>query len=294
MTGAQIGAQIGDNEIADLVQQVKDEWNAAQAYDVEAKGKRDEASSLWEEARKLDEKSDALDEEAQEIEQRSYSRRVTIGHHLIALKALVNHGEWTPFIAANFPELSLRDCQRCMSFAGAPDPEQAEQEAKDAEAERQRVARAGAAEARRIAERADAEKRQTPAPSVAFDALAGIESARPKPSAALWDFSSLPSQVPINAAGEAVGEQAAVVPVKTDGSSVAQIIRSDDKIDAAVEQMQEAVLEIDAYISARLEPIKSITMKLRDDELDKVISLLEPHERYLLRFPVKLLDLAAE
>lgn len=194
-------AKIGDNEIADLVQSIKDEWSAIKTNDDAVNRKTNEAEHKRNEAQELDDEAEAID-------QSSESRRVLIGEFLIKLKALIPYGQFEATIAERFPERSLREHQRCMALAGADDPAKAEQEARDADAQRKREERAKAAEAKymaeyeaaRIATAEEAEKRRTAAASVAStSALAAIDSAKAAPSADAW-AAMLPKAAPAPAA----------------------------------------------------------------------------------------------
>jgi hypothetical protein len=200
------------------------------------------------------------------------------------LKSLVKHGEWQAFVAANFPDRSLRDCQRCMQFAGAADPEQAEREAKDAEAERQRIARAeAAAEQARIAAHAETEKRQTDPPSGAFDALAVITEARAAPVG--WG-DALPWAVPIAdpvpvSAGPIIGTGEPVRPV----SVLAEANRADKAKTRLIEALQKDAAEIEALVKTKRFAALREFLDLSQAERADLLELLDDGEIYWLGLP---------
>src|SRR5579872_6054030 len=50
--------------------------------------------------------------------------KIQLGRDLLAAKALVAHGEWEDWCAANLPKLSMRQIRHWMKIANAPDPVQ--------------------------------------------------------------------------------------------------------------------------------------------------------------------------
>jgi Protein of unknown function (DUF3102) len=90
--------------------------------------------------------------EADKFESHAYDARLAVGRMLVDAKAMVKHGEWEAWFKANVPARSLRDAQKCMKMAGAPDPEAARKEERVRNQEDQQRSRANTTDVSRISE----------------------------------------------------------------------------------------------------------------------------------------------